>query len=339
MVSATVGWGQGIFRVEDVTVGATPKTVLISYDLEPLELDEQGRLFRGTQVENRGGQLRSLEPPVQEFPRAPEPTVYDAHKRRSRLPRSRTDPSPLSMICVNSSDASAKKLRLGGNKNMKFILETFSRIVLALSFTALLMNVQLAVAQHGGQCACGRPSVPSAFEIDNGAPWLAAAQAKFSKWNNYANVFSPVTGDGSGGIGMARMKLSSSQPRKRATSTVLTSTLILSGSPTSIRIRPSAPPRLMCLSSAFRHDLRHVHRNRRHHEHEFCSRLDHVGAELRRYWACQLWCHRGARTRPFYWLTSRVQQSFHDELLRGFCRNIHIARRCGYPSSTLPRLC
>ena len=78
---------------------------------------------------------------------------------------------------------------------MKFILETFSRIVLALSFTALLMNVQPAVAQHGGQCACGRPGVPSAFEIDNGAPWLAAAQAEFSKWNNYANVFSWVTGD------------------------------------------------------------------------------------------------------------------------------------------------
>jgi FG-GAP-like repeat/Bacterial pre-peptidase C-terminal domain len=82
---------------------------------------------------------------------------------------------------------------------MKFILGTFSRIVLALSFTALLMNVQPAVAQHGGQCACGRPGVPSAFEIDNGAPWLAAAQAEFSKWNNYANVFSWVAGDMVGG--------------------------------------------------------------------------------------------------------------------------------------------
>jgi hypothetical protein len=81
MVSATVGWGQGIFRVEDVTVGTTPKTVLISYDLQPLELDQQGRLFRGTPVENRGGQLRSMEPPVQEFPRASEPTVYDAQGR------------------------------------------------------------------------------------------------------------------------------------------------------------------------------------------------------------------------------------------------------------------
>ena len=82
---------------------------------------------------------------------------------------------------------------------MKFIVGTFSRMVLALSFAALLMNVQPAVAQHGGQCACGRPSVPSAFEIDNGAPWLAAAQAEFSKWNNYANVFSWAAGDMVGG--------------------------------------------------------------------------------------------------------------------------------------------
>ena len=77
LASAAVGWGQGIFHVVDTTVGSAARTVLVSYDGEPLQLDSSGMLIRGSpiQVED-GGRLAVL--PAQESPRAPEPLVYDA---------------------------------------------------------------------------------------------------------------------------------------------------------------------------------------------------------------------------------------------------------------------
>lgn len=77
----TVGWGQGLFRVEDVSVAGTRNTVLISYDNDPLELTAAGQIRRGGKVEVRDGVLRALPEGRQlhpETPRQPDPVALNA---------------------------------------------------------------------------------------------------------------------------------------------------------------------------------------------------------------------------------------------------------------------
>jgi len=78
LASAAVGWGQGIFNVVETTVGSSARTVLVSYDREPLQLDSSGMLMRGSPI-NVGESGRLTVPSAQESPRAPEPQVYDAN--------------------------------------------------------------------------------------------------------------------------------------------------------------------------------------------------------------------------------------------------------------------
>lgn len=80
-VSATVGWGQGIFRSVDIDANSDSQTVLISYDGEPLQVNPQEQLFRGSPVKVQNESLvplpsRRLSTPedVSEM----DPIVYDA---------------------------------------------------------------------------------------------------------------------------------------------------------------------------------------------------------------------------------------------------------------------
>jgi len=94
--SATVGWGQGIFFVVDTTIDSHSRTVLISYDHEPLEVDPTGKLLRGARVAVADGALRTLptqRSDIEMSPRASEPVVYDAEgKQIPRAPVQREAP-------------------------------------------------------------------------------------------------------------------------------------------------------------------------------------------------------------------------------------------------------
>lgn len=79
--SATVGWGQGIYKVVEISMDAARRTVLLSYDRQPLELDADGALFRGSPivVSDEGWQALSMR--REDFdtsPKAPDPLVLDA---------------------------------------------------------------------------------------------------------------------------------------------------------------------------------------------------------------------------------------------------------------------
>lgn len=82
IMTATIGWGQGIFESVDISDKAGgSRTVLLSYDGLPLYLDQDKQLFRGAPVQVQAGKLvsRPLQqsrPP--ELERAPNPIVYDA---------------------------------------------------------------------------------------------------------------------------------------------------------------------------------------------------------------------------------------------------------------------
>ncbi len=54
--TATVGWGQGLFRIERVNLGGTMRDIMVSYDGEPLQMTPEGTLERGSlvRVENGG---------------------------------------------------------------------------------------------------------------------------------------------------------------------------------------------------------------------------------------------------------------------------------------------
>ncbi len=79
--AATVGWGQGIFKMVEMHTGAERRTVLISHDRQPLELEASGALFRGSPivVSDPGWQALSIR--REDFdtsPKASEPLVLDA---------------------------------------------------------------------------------------------------------------------------------------------------------------------------------------------------------------------------------------------------------------------
>ena len=76
----TVGWGQGLFRVEQVVDGAANRTVIVSDDGDPLEIDAAGRLTRGPRVVIRGGAMSAaakVEPAVA-LHKMPEPIALNA---------------------------------------------------------------------------------------------------------------------------------------------------------------------------------------------------------------------------------------------------------------------
>jgi len=53
--TATIGWGQGLFRVERVDIGGAARDLLVSYDGEPLEMTASGRISRGAAVRVENG--------------------------------------------------------------------------------------------------------------------------------------------------------------------------------------------------------------------------------------------------------------------------------------------
>lgn len=55
--SATIGWGQGLFRVTRVNLGDTAKDLLVSYDGEPLQMSPDGAIERGPLVEIENGAI------------------------------------------------------------------------------------------------------------------------------------------------------------------------------------------------------------------------------------------------------------------------------------------
>ncbi len=79
--AATVGWGQGIYQVAEIVTDSTPRTVLISYDHQPLELDTLGALFRGTPIEfsKQGWRVLSMQREDHDVsPKASDPLILDA---------------------------------------------------------------------------------------------------------------------------------------------------------------------------------------------------------------------------------------------------------------------
>ena len=59
--TATVGGPQGLFGIEEVTVGDTKQNVLISGDHEPLLVSRSGQIARGAHAEVTGGKLVALK--------------------------------------------------------------------------------------------------------------------------------------------------------------------------------------------------------------------------------------------------------------------------------------
>ena len=55
--TATLGWGQGLYRVERVDLGGTSRDLLVSYDGEPLQMTPDGRITRGPAVRVEGGSV------------------------------------------------------------------------------------------------------------------------------------------------------------------------------------------------------------------------------------------------------------------------------------------
>jgi len=78
-VSATIGWGQGVYELKDVELDGEKLAVLISYDGEPLELSPQNELLRSQVVAVDGDRLQ-LRPGGQSRRelRASEPKILDA---------------------------------------------------------------------------------------------------------------------------------------------------------------------------------------------------------------------------------------------------------------------
>lgn len=56
----TFGWGQGIYTVEEATVSGKKTQLLVSYDGEPFQIDERGRLVRGWAVRVNGGRVEEV---------------------------------------------------------------------------------------------------------------------------------------------------------------------------------------------------------------------------------------------------------------------------------------
>lgn len=77
--NGTIGWGQGLYRIERVTIDGIQKDVIVSYDGEPLEKSPDGRIMRGRRVALADGAL--YEPNLRRddsATRMPNPTVIGA---------------------------------------------------------------------------------------------------------------------------------------------------------------------------------------------------------------------------------------------------------------------
>jgi hypothetical protein len=59
--AATVGWGQGLFRVARVSLEGQMRDLIVSWDGEPLEIGDDGRLARGPLVLAENGTVRDAD--------------------------------------------------------------------------------------------------------------------------------------------------------------------------------------------------------------------------------------------------------------------------------------
>jgi hypothetical protein len=72
---STVGWAQGLYRIENVAQNGQTMPVLISGDNQPLLMTSSGEMRRGAVVEVRDGKLKPISASVSswhsELPNAP----------------------------------------------------------------------------------------------------------------------------------------------------------------------------------------------------------------------------------------------------------------------------
>jgi len=110
--SATVGWGQGIYKVLEIVIDAVRRTVLLSYNRQPLELDADGALFRGSPivVNDQGWQALSMQ--REDFdasPKAFEPLILDAAGKP--IPQVLTPPQTSAVPIADRDFADVSHLR------------------------------------------------------------------------------------------------------------------------------------------------------------------------------------------------------------------------------------
>lgn len=102
-VSATIGWGQGIYTVEQVASGSGTTSLLVDFDGQPLELDSQREIFRGIPITVRNGQITdkynqsSSSTTIIRGPKAPDPIVLDVQGEEVTQPAAVPEPSPPSV--------------------------------------------------------------------------------------------------------------------------------------------------------------------------------------------------------------------------------------------------
>lgn len=74
-INATIGWGQGLYRIERVEIDGAKRDLLVSWDGEPLEMSDDGRILRGPGVDVRNGSVVDLAARRQaDISRAADPT-------------------------------------------------------------------------------------------------------------------------------------------------------------------------------------------------------------------------------------------------------------------------
>jgi hypothetical protein len=56
-INGTIGWGQGLYRIERVELDGKTQDLLVSYDGEPLEMSDDGRIRRGPHVKIEEGRV------------------------------------------------------------------------------------------------------------------------------------------------------------------------------------------------------------------------------------------------------------------------------------------
>jgi len=95
--TATIGWGQGLFRIERTTLGGITRDLLISFDGEPLQLSPDGRLERGPMVRVENGSVFDASLRLDPNSARVEEPVFTAADGSPlpRVPRAEPEKTPL----------------------------------------------------------------------------------------------------------------------------------------------------------------------------------------------------------------------------------------------------
>jgi hypothetical protein len=94
-INATIGWGQGLYRIERVTIDGMTRDLLVSFDGEPLERSEDGRIMRGPRIAVANGSIHEPRLRIDDStPRMTDPIVTSADGAPVRQNRSVPNVSP-----------------------------------------------------------------------------------------------------------------------------------------------------------------------------------------------------------------------------------------------------